>query len=166
MATRTPKPPPRAATGCTASPLTGAGRHFSPGEAATPTGAALVDLRALQSRARDPEGRHTAATPGGSAGKELRDVLALQSELAQEVTREIRVALTPEEERRLSRTRPIDPEVHFAFLRGQYHASKGSPADLHTALRQYHGGGGGGHPRRRARTGGPGLDAPDTPRSL
>jgi len=69
--------------------------------------------------------------------RELRDVLALQGELAQEVAREIRAALTPDEERRLFRTRPVDPEAHFAFLRGQYHASKGSPADLRRALQEY-----------------------------
>jgi TolB-like protein len=68
---------------------------------------------------------------------ELRDVLALQSELAQAVTREIRVALTPDEEHRLAQARPIDPEAHFAFLRGQFHAKKGSPADLQRALREY-----------------------------
>jgi TolB-like protein/Flp pilus assembly protein TadD len=69
--------------------------------------------------------------------RELRDVLALQSELARAVTRGIRVALTPDEEDRLVRARPVDPEAHFAFLRGQFHASKGGPADLQKALREY-----------------------------
>jgi TolB-like protein/Flp pilus assembly protein TadD len=70
--------------------------------------------------------------------RELRDVLALQSELAQAVTREIRVALTPDEEHRLTHARRVDPEAHFAFLRGQFHANKGSPANLQRALREYH----------------------------
>jgi serine/threonine-protein kinase len=53
------------------------------------------------------------------------------------VAREIRVALTPEERRRLVHTRPVDPEAHFSFLRGRFHSNRGSPADLEKALREF-----------------------------
>ncbi|MFB0519530.1 MAG: protein kinase, partial [Acidobacteriota bacterium] len=46
--------------------------------------------------------------------RDLRDVLTLQSELAQAIAREIKVAVTPEEKARLTRTRPIDPEAYEA----------------------------------------------------
>jgi serine/threonine-protein kinase len=64
-------------------------------------------------------------------------VTARLIDAARAVTREIRVALTPDEADRLGRARPVEPEAHFAFLRGQFHAGKGSPADLKRALREY-----------------------------
>jgi TolB-like protein/Tfp pilus assembly protein PilF len=51
----------------------------------------------------------------------LRDVLKLQGEVARAVAHEIDVALTPQEERRLARALPVDPEVHEAYLKGIYH---------------------------------------------
>ena len=70
--------------------------------------------------------------------RELRDVLLLQGELAQAVAREIRVAFTPEEGRRLIHTRrPIDPEAHFSYLRGRALCSKGGSAHLKRALDEF-----------------------------
>src|SRR3989449_62747 len=42
--------------------------------------------------------------------RDLRDVLALQSELAQAIAREVQVKLTPQERAHLAQTRPVDPE--------------------------------------------------------
>jgi serine/threonine-protein kinase len=50
--------------------------------------------------------------------RDLKDVLALQGEVAQGVAEKIRVALTPEERSRLAPTRKVNPEAYDACLRG------------------------------------------------
>jgi len=66
--------------------------------------------------------------------RDTRDVLALQSEIAQAVAREIKVVLTPEESTRLSHTRPVNPEAYEAYLKGQSHWYWLSREHLDTAL--------------------------------
>ena len=56
--------------------------------------------------------------------RDLGDVLGLQRELARTVAREIRAALSPQEQARLSRSRPLSPEAHELYLKGQYHYYK------------------------------------------
>lgn len=51
--------------------------------------------------------------------RDLKNVLALQSELASAIAREIRVAVTPEEAQRLAAARPVDPEAHRLVLLSQ-----------------------------------------------
>jgi len=50
--------------------------------------------------------------------RNLREVLALQSEVAQAVAREIKIKLTPQEEVRFASAQPINPEAYQAYLRG------------------------------------------------
>ncbi len=50
--------------------------------------------------------------------RNLRDVLGLQSEVAQAVASEIKIKLTPQEEARFARKEPINPEAYQAYLRG------------------------------------------------
>ena len=50
----------------------------------------------------------------------MSDVLSLQSEVARAIAHEIRVTVTPEEEKRLTKVRKIDPEAHELYLRGLY----------------------------------------------
>lgn len=50
----------------------------------------------------------------------LRDVLALQSEVANDIAREIRVKLTFPEKARLAQFRTVDPEAYQDYLRGRY----------------------------------------------
>jgi serine/threonine-protein kinase len=56
--------------------------------------------------------------------RELRDILALQSEVAQSIAHEIQVTLTPQEQARLASTRQVNPEAHELYLRGKYHYFK------------------------------------------
>jgi eukaryotic-like serine/threonine-protein kinase len=49
-----------------------------------------------------------------------RDILALQDELARDIASEIRVTLTPVEDRRLAAKHPINPEAYDDYLRGRY----------------------------------------------
>ncbi len=56
--------------------------------------------------------------------REMRGILALQSEVARAIAEEIRVTLTPEERERLARARPVSPEVHELYLKGRYYWNK------------------------------------------
>jgi TolB-like protein/DNA-binding winged helix-turn-helix (wHTH) protein/Tfp pilus assembly protein PilF len=56
--------------------------------------------------------------------RELRDILALHSDVARAIASEIRIMLTPEEEARLARTRPVNPEAYEAYLKGRYFWNK------------------------------------------
>ena len=52
--------------------------------------------------------------------RDLRDVFALQNDVAQAIAREIRVTVSPEEKARLARSRPVNPAAHEAYLKGRY----------------------------------------------
>jgi TolB-like protein len=52
--------------------------------------------------------------------RDLRDVLALQGEVARAIAAEVQVTLTPDEERRLAAARAVAPEASEAYLRGRY----------------------------------------------
>ncbi|HWT84062.1 MAG TPA: hypothetical protein VN648_35365, partial [Candidatus Methylomirabilis sp.] len=55
---------------------------------------------------------------------DLRNVLALQSEVAQAIVREIRVKTTPQDKIRLAASRPINPEAYEAYLKARYFWSR------------------------------------------
>jgi len=69
--------------------------------------------------------------------RNLTSILALQSEVAQAIAREIQVTLTPGEEILLTRARQVNPEAYEAYLKGQFHVYKLTPADLETALQYF-----------------------------
>jgi serine/threonine-protein kinase len=50
---------------------------------------------------------------------DLRDVLTLQSEVAQSIAKEIRVKLSPQEEERLARSHPVNRDAYEAYLKGE-----------------------------------------------
>ncbi|MCJ7503020.1 MAG: hypothetical protein MUP80_08170, partial [Acidobacteriia bacterium] len=52
--------------------------------------------------------------------RDLRDVLALQGEVAQAIAHEVQVKLTPQEEARLASAHPVNPEAYEAYLKGRY----------------------------------------------
>ncbi|HWW13439.1 MAG TPA: protein kinase [Candidatus Dormibacteraeota bacterium] len=58
--------------------------------------------------------------------RELKDVLHLQGELAHDIAEQIKIKVTPQEERRLAATRTVDPGSHEAYLKGLYHWNKGT----------------------------------------
>ncbi len=53
--------------------------------------------------------------------RDLRDVLALQSEVARTIAQEIQIKLTPREHARLASARRVNPEAHEAYLKGRYY---------------------------------------------
>ena len=52
--------------------------------------------------------------------RQLKDILTIQNKLSLDVTREVKIALTEEEETRLSKIQQINPNAHDAYLKGQY----------------------------------------------
>jgi len=52
--------------------------------------------------------------------RELRDLLAMQSDVAREVAGQVSVELTPEELERLADTRQVNPEVYETYLKGMF----------------------------------------------
>lgn len=65
--------------------------------------------------------------------KDSHDVLALQSEVAGEIARQVSVTMTAPEQSNVSIVRSVDPEAYDAFLRGRHFLNKRTPADLHRA---------------------------------
>jgi TolB-like protein/DNA-binding winged helix-turn-helix (wHTH) protein/Tfp pilus assembly protein PilF len=56
--------------------------------------------------------------------RDLKDVLALQDEVARDIAEEIRIKLTPKERTVLTQDHPVDPEAHDDYLRGRFWWSK------------------------------------------
>jgi TolB-like protein/Tfp pilus assembly protein PilF len=56
--------------------------------------------------------------------RDLRDMMALQSELARAIASEIQVKLTPQEQMQLARVRQVDPQAYDCYLKGRYHWNK------------------------------------------
>jgi TolB-like protein/DNA-binding winged helix-turn-helix (wHTH) protein len=56
--------------------------------------------------------------------RDLKDVLALQDEIAQDIAEQIRVKLTPKERSLLMQVHAVDPDAYDAYLRGRYWANK------------------------------------------
>jgi TolB-like protein len=59
-----------------------------------------------------------------SYARDLRDVLALQSEVARAVANEIQVKLTPQEQNQLAQSRQVDPQAYEHYLKGRYQWNK------------------------------------------
>jgi TolB-like protein/Flp pilus assembly protein TadD len=70
----------------------------------------------------------------GTFDRQLRDVLELQSEVAQSIARQIEVAVTGQERDRLVAARAVSPEVYESYLKGRFELHKGTRAGLEEAL--------------------------------
>jgi TolB-like protein/Flp pilus assembly protein TadD len=66
--------------------------------------------------------------------REMRGVLALQSEIARDISREIRAKLSAEERARLTNTRSVDPQAHRLYLLGRYYWNKRSANGISAAI--------------------------------
>ncbi|MDA2937557.1 protein kinase, partial [Acidobacteria bacterium AH-259-A15] len=56
--------------------------------------------------------------------RDLKDILVLQSDVAQAIANEIRVRLTPEQQASLRRMAAVNPESYEAYLKGRYHFNR------------------------------------------
>lgn len=71
----------------------------------------------------------------GTYERDLRETLALQSEIARAVLQQIQVKLTPQEHLRLASARPVNPAAYDDYLRGRFYFNRENNADNETAIR-------------------------------
>jgi TolB-like protein/tRNA A-37 threonylcarbamoyl transferase component Bud32 len=69
--------------------------------------------------------------------RELRDVLALQSEVAQAIASEIKIKVTPQEQVRLASARPLNVGAYELYLKGRYEWNKRSKEGLERGLEYF-----------------------------
>ncbi len=69
--------------------------------------------------------------------RDLRDILALHSEVARDIAGEIRAAITPAEDQSLRRKRPVDPDAFDAYIRGRHFWNKRSAKHLYKAIEYF-----------------------------
>ena len=72
----------------------------------------------------------------GTFDRELRDVLVLQTDVAQGIARQIEIALEPQSGRPVA-ARSVAPAVYESYLKGRFELNKGSRAALEEALRHF-----------------------------
>ena len=69
--------------------------------------------------------------------RDLKDILALQSDVARSVAQEIKIKLTPQEQARMVEARAVNPEAYQAYLKGRFHWNKRTPDGLQKALEYF-----------------------------
>ena len=69
--------------------------------------------------------------------RELRGVMALQSEVAQAIANEIKVELTPQEQAQLTSTRPVNPEAYQLYLKGNFQLLKNNEEAFRRAIEYF-----------------------------
>jgi tetratricopeptide (TPR) repeat protein len=72
-----------------------------------------------------------------SYDRNVGDVLTLQSEIAHAIASEIRVQLTPLEQVRLARLRPINADAYDAYLKGRYFWNRRTRESLDKSVRYF-----------------------------
>jgi TolB-like protein len=73
----------------------------------------------------------------GSYDRNLRDVLALQSELAQAIAREIQIKLTPREQAHIDQVGSVDPHAYEAYLKGRYYWNRRAKDGFQKAVQHF-----------------------------
>jgi eukaryotic-like serine/threonine-protein kinase len=68
--------------------------------------------------------------------RSLSDILAMQDEVARTIAGEIQVALTPQEQARLTSVRAVNPEAHDALIQGLFYENQGETQKAFDSLRQ------------------------------
>ena len=90
--------------------------------------------------------RITAQLIDGSSDKHLwaesyerdtRDVLTLQDEVSSTIARQIDVALTPNEQARFAKPRPVNPAAHEAYLKGRYYLNEIGEGRTNRGIEQF-----------------------------
>ena len=84
--------------------------------------------------ARLIDARTDASIWSGSYDRDIRDVLALQAEVARTIAHEISLTLTPQDEAILASARPVNPDAHDAYLRGRFVLAEFTEAAMTKAI--------------------------------
>ena len=69
--------------------------------------------------------------------RDLKDILKLQGELAQEITSEIQLKLTPEEHANVVASKPVNPKAYIAYLKGRYFWNMRTSEGFEKAMEQF-----------------------------
>jgi serine/threonine-protein kinase len=69
--------------------------------------------------------------------RDLREVLALQRELARTIISEVDITLTSQDQARMASARPVNPEVHLQVLLGRYHVAKANEESVRKAIQYF-----------------------------
>ncbi len=93
--------------------------------------------RQIRITARLVEARNQTQVWAHTYERELRDVLAMQSELASAISREIALQLTPQQKLRLTAAGPVDPDAYEAYLRGLYYFDKLNEPGLQKSIEYF-----------------------------
>jgi tetratricopeptide (TPR) repeat protein len=56
--------------------------------------------------------------------REMRGILSLQNDVAKAIATEVKVKLTPQEEKLLASAHPVNPEAHEAYVKGLYYVNR------------------------------------------
>jgi adenylate cyclase len=100
-------------------------------------GSVLLAGEQVRIRAQLIEARKDRLIWTDSYERDLHNILALQRELARVIAKEIKVAVTPEEQARLAEARPVNPEAYQLYLKGRYLWNKRTGEDLKKALEYF-----------------------------
>jgi serine/threonine-protein kinase len=74
---------------------------------------------------------------GDTYERDLRNVLALQDEVAQAIANELNIKLTSPGEPRLASSRPVDPEAYEANLKGRYYSGKRTEKEVKKSIEYF-----------------------------
>jgi TolB-like protein/DNA-binding winged helix-turn-helix (wHTH) protein/Tfp pilus assembly protein PilF len=69
--------------------------------------------------------------------RDLIDILALQDDVARGIATEIRAKLTPQEQARLAKTRPVNPAAYEAYVKGRLIWNRWSTEEANKALQHF-----------------------------
>jgi tetratricopeptide (TPR) repeat protein len=68
---------------------------------------------------------------------EVRDVMLLQSEVAQAIAEQVEVTILPLEQAQLKSTESVNPAAYEAYLKGQFHVERFTPQDIKLAAKYF-----------------------------
>jgi hypothetical protein len=68
---------------------------------------------------------------------EVKDVMVLQSEVAQAIAEQVEVTITPNEQAQLKSAKPVNPAAYEVFLKGQFHVERYTPQDMRLAAHYF-----------------------------
>ncbi|HJZ11146.1 MAG TPA: hypothetical protein VJ521_03295, partial [Acidobacteriota bacterium] len=66
--------------------------------------------------------------------RDLKNIFAMQGEVAQAIAQQVRAAITPQEQARLTKRSPTDPEVYELYLKGRHILMRGGWEDIRNAI--------------------------------
>jgi TolB-like protein/DNA-binding winged helix-turn-helix (wHTH) protein/Flp pilus assembly protein TadD len=66
--------------------------------------------------------------------REMKNVLALQAQVAQAIAEQVHAVVTPDEQGHLSRNRVINPDVYELYLKGRHIMERGGLEDVQNAI--------------------------------